>query len=104
MDHDKDYPFLHRTKLYRELQTLCSKVYMMHGIANNYNQDTFSAEKTGLLKPKEILAGYPHVLEHYAEHAPGQTKIDSSHEFIGLKRLESSQVKSFFENMLMKKI
>ena len=37
MDHDKDYPFQHRTKLYRDLQTLCSKIYLMHAITKHYD-------------------------------------------------------------------
>ena len=58
MDHDKDYPFPHRTKLYRDLQTLCSKIYLMNSITNHYDQNTFSPEKVGLMRQYKILAGF----------------------------------------------
>ena len=58
MDHDIDYPFKHRTPLYRGLQTLCAKIYLMHSITNHYDENTYSEDKIGLLKPKKIMAGY----------------------------------------------
>ena len=55
---DKDYPFGKRTDLYRHLQTLCSKTYLMHSISSHYNDRTFSPEKTGMLRPTTVLAGF----------------------------------------------
>ena len=55
---DKDYPFIKRTDLYRELQTLCTKTYLMHSICSHYNERTFSPEKTGMLRPNTVLAGF----------------------------------------------
>ena len=74
MDHDKDYPFPHRTKLYRNLQTLCSKIYMMELIGQHYDENTFSPEKTGQLRPKINLAGFPAVIEDYDYVAPEQVE------------------------------
>ena len=58
LDLDQDYPFRKRTPLYRNLQTLCSKTYLMHSISNHYSEKTFAPEKTGMLRPNTVLAGF----------------------------------------------
>ena len=55
---DKDYPFRKRTPLYRNLQTLCSKTYLMNSISGHYSEKTFAPEKTGMLRPNTVLAGF----------------------------------------------
>ena len=41
----------HRTETYRDISTICSKIYMMHNISSHYK---FSPEK---IAPRKIMAG-----------------------------------------------
>ena len=111
MEIDRDYPTKHRTPLYRNLQTLCSKIYLMNSITNHYNENTYSEEHIGLLKPRKIMAGFATRIDSDEASSVSSYTSDldsaslpTASQPMALSRLESSNVAAIFDKMLIDRI